>query len=251
MKIARSILLMSACATLFSGNLCADTVRVAVAANFREAITEIAARFEAQSSHQVDLIFGSTGKHYAQIINGAPFDLFFAADAARPQRLEQEGHCVPGTRFTYAIGRLVLWSPDEGMVDPEGKILGSRTFRHLAIANPRLAPYGRAAEESLLKLGLWDAVSDRIVTGENIAQAYQFVSSGNADLGLVAWSQLHRGGPPTEGSWWLVPEIYAPIRQQAVLLKPGKAAESFIAFVKGGESAVIIRAHGYTVTHDS
>ena len=251
MKRTVSILVLTLLATLAPDRLHADTIRVAAAANFRDAITAIAALYEEQSPHRVDLIFGSTGKQYAQIVNGAPFDLLFAADSERTRRLEQEGLGVAGSRFVYAVGRLVLWSADEHLVDPHGEILATDRFRRLAMANPRLAPYGRAAEETLRALGLWDSVSDRIVTGENIGQAYQFVKTGNADLGFVAWSQLHRGAAPTEGSWWLVPDLHAPIVQEAVLLKPGEAAESFLAFVRGREAAEIMRAHGYTAAHDS
>jgi molybdate transport system substrate-binding protein len=153
---------------------------------------------------------------------------------------------VPGSRFTYAVGRLVLWSPQAGYVDPGGKILERGDFRHLAIANPDLAPYGTAAREALQALGLWNQLGPRLVRGENIGQAFQFVSSGNAQLGLVAWSQLRRNDATIEGSYWLVPaRYYRPIKQQAVLLRDTVAARTFMSFIRSEESAKIIRAHGY------
>ena len=251
MKITRPILLAALLAALLPGVLRAESVRVAVASNFRDTLQQIAAEFERQSPHAVVLSSGSTGKHYAQIVNGAPFDLFFAADAERPAQLETENRCVKGSRFTYAIGRLVLWSPDEDRVDPEGAVLGRLEYRHLAIANPDLAPYGRAARETLQALGLWDRLRGKLVTGENIGQAYQFVKSGNAELGFVARSQLHRVGAAAGGSRWEVPEaLHQPIEQQAVLLRPGPAAESFLAFMRGEKALEIIRAHGYGVPDD-
>lgn len=226
-----------------------DQVRVAAASNFRVTLEEIGAEFEKQFAHDVVLIFGATGKHYAQIVHGAPFDLFFAADAERPERLDAEGLAVPGSRFTYAIGRLALWSTDEQRVDKDGRVISQGHYRHLAIANPELAPYGRAARETLQSLGLWETVSGRLVTGENIGQTFQFVASGNAELGLVAWSQLQGAG--MGGSWWLVPEtLHQPIEQQAVQLRPGAAAESFMAFVRSAKAVEIIRAHGYGVPDD-
>ena len=228
-----------------------DEIRVAAASNFRDALEEISVEFEKQSSHDVVLIFGATGKHYAQVVHGAPFDVFFAADTARPERLEKEGLAVAGSRFTYAIGRLALWSTNADLVDPEGRVIGQGEYRHLAVANPDLAPYGRAAKETLQSIGLWETVSRRLVTGENIGQAFQFVASGNAELGLVAWSQLQHGGPGTAGSWWLVPDtLHEPIEQQAVLLRPGPAAESFLAFVQSAKSLEILSAHGYGVPDD-
>jgi len=228
-----------------------DEIRVAAASNFRDALEQISVEFEKQSAHDVVLIFGATGKHYAQIVHGAPFDVFFAADTARPERLENEELAVPGTRFTYAIGRLVLWSTNEHLVDSEGRVIGQGNYRHLAIANPELAPYGRAAKEALQSLGLWETVSQSLVTGENIGQTFQFVASGNAELGLVAWSQLQHGNSGMGGSWWLVPDtLHKPIEQQAVLLKPGTAAESFLAFVRSAKSLEILSAHGYGVPDD-
>ena len=224
----------------------ADEMRIAVASNFKAAITAIARRFESETPHRVSLISGSTGKHYAQIHNGAPFDAFFAADIRRPELLEREGLALPGSRFTYALGKLVLWSPREGYVDPHGRILEDGGFRHLAIANPGFAPYGKAAGEVLLARGLWDALGGRLVRGENIGQAFQFVHSGNAELGFVAWSQLKRPGQPLEGSYWEVPKaLHSPIEQQAVLLKDSEAARAFLSFVRSGEGLGIIREYGY------
>ena len=222
-------------------------IRVAVASNFREAMLDIVARFEMKSGHKVTLIFGSTGKHYAQIRNGAPFDAFFAADRRRPELLENEGVAVLGSRFTYAVGQLVLWSPQAGYVDADGRVLGEKDFRHLAIANPQLAPYGRAAQEVLQAIGLWDALSGRVVRGENISQTFQFVISGNAELGFVAYSQVKHFAPSAEGSWWDVPQsLYEPVEQQALLLKDNEVARAFLAFVQSDEAREIIRGNGYT-----
>jgi molybdate transport system substrate-binding protein len=194
----------------------------------------------------VTLIFGSTGKHYAQIRNGAPFDAFFAADRRRPELLEEEGVALPGTRFTYALGKIVLWSPERGVVDPEARVLERGEFRHLAIANPKLAPYGKAAEEVLQARGVWARLRGRLVRGENVGQAFQFVKSGNAELGFVAYSQLKRANQPIEGSLWNVPRaLYTPIEQQAVLLKDSVAARGFLSFVRSDEALTIIGDYGY------
>lgn len=235
------------CAGLaFPQGLRADEIRVAVASNFRLAMEEAAALFERESDHRVTLIFGSTGKHYAQIINGAPFDAFFAADAERPRRLEREGRTVPGSRFTYAVGQVVLWSADESLVDEEGRVLADGQFRHLAIANPELAPYGAAARGALLALGLWERLQEKLVRGENIGQAFQFVVSGNAELGLVARSQLAAPGSAFGGSSWAPPRsLYPPIEQQAVLLRDSSAGRAFMAFMQGGRIAGILREYGY------
>ena len=226
---------------------CAE-IRVAVASNFRPAMETLQQAFESRTNHRLTLIFGSTGKHYAQIINGAPFDVFLAADVDHPQRLENEGVAMSGSRFTYAIGKLALWSPRPGYVDDQGRILEHGDFRHLAIANPRLAPYGLAAREVLQARGLWQRLSARLVRGENIAQTFQFVESGNAELGFVAWSQLERPDRPATGSFWLVPQqFYQPIEQQAVVLKTAKASQSLVHFMQSPEALKIIRDHGYAV----
>ena len=231
---------------LTPGLSCAEEIRVATASNFRQAMTELARQFEQSSGHRVMPIFGSTGKHFAQIVNGAPFDAYFAADAKRPKQLEEQGLTIPDSRFTYAIGRLVLWSPDAELVNPQGDVLKQQGFKRLAIANPRLAPYGLAARQTLENLGLWQNLAARLVRGENVAQAFLFVRSGNADLGLVAWSQIKNEGEPVEGSFWRVPEkLYAPIDQQAVLLKDNEATRSFMAFIRSNKAAKIIQNHGY------
>jgi len=223
-----------------------EQIRVAVASNFGAPMREIAGRFEANSAHDITLVLGSTGKHYAQILNGAPFDLFFAADAKRPQLLQKAGKGVTGTCFTYAIGRLVLWSSDAGLVDGQGNVLTSNRFERLAIANPRFAPYGLAAQQVLQSLGLWGLLESQLIRGENVAQTFQFVSSGNVELGFVAWSQIrgpeHRNG----GSHWLVPEtLHEPIEQQAILLRDGVAAREFVSFVRADEARQIMANHGY------
>jgi len=223
-----------------------DVVRVAVASNFTGAIEALAEQFEQTSEYEVTISFGSTGKHYAQILNGAPFDLFFAADAHRPRLLEPEGVAVAGSRMTYAMGRLVLWSPMPDLVDSEGMILERGDFEHLAIANPDLAPYGLAAMEVLEGRGLWVDLQSRIVRGENVGQAYQYVHSGNAELGFVAYSQVMRPGAAIEGSYWEVPiSLYSPIEQQVVLLVESVAARAFLDFVRSDEGLDIIRGYGY------
>jgi molybdate transport system substrate-binding protein len=241
-------LLVATTALFVANQAIASEIRVAVASNFTSAMTTIANQFEAEMGYRIRLSFSSTGKHYAQIINGAPFDAFFAADIRRPELLEQEGLAVPGSRFTYAVGKLVLWSPKPGYVDQQGSVLAHSEFRHLAIANPLLAPYGVAAREVLQARGLWDDLEGRLVRGENIGQAFQFVASGNAELGFVAWSQLKRPGRVAEGSVWKVPQsLYSPIEQQAVLLKDKETARAFILFVRSAAAIRIIRDHGYEV----
>ncbi|WP_242521758.1 molybdate ABC transporter substrate-binding protein [Motiliproteus sp. SC1-56] len=221
----------------------AAETRVAVASNFTTTAKALAADFERRTGHRVRISFGSTGKLYTQIYNGAPFDVFLAADAARPARAEREGLAVPGTRFTYARGKLALWSTDDA---PEQR-LRQGAYQRLAIANPKTAPYGAAATRLLEQLGL-AALRDRLVMGENIAQTYQFVATGNADLGLIAVSQLDRARP---GHHWLVPEsLYPPIPQQAVLLKQGersRAARAFLDYLDQPPAQAIIAGYGYGV----
>lgn len=232
---------------LFLHQAQADEVTVAVAANFAAAMEKIAARFEARSGQRVIAIFGSTGALYTQIRNGAPFDVLLAADKRRPRLLERNGGAVPGTRFTYATGRLVLWSAREGYVDAKGAILKTGSFAHLAMANPKAAPYGAAAEQVLRSMGLLERLRPRIVQGDNIAQTDQFVATGNAQLGFVALSEVKGSA----GSQWLVPQrLYRPIEQQAVLLKRGRhnaAAQVFVDYLKGPEARAIIRDLGYDV----
>ncbi|MDD3449969.1 MAG: molybdate ABC transporter substrate-binding protein [Gammaproteobacteria bacterium] len=227
----------------------AGEVSVAVAANFKATLEEVGAAFTRATGHQVLASSGSTGKLYTQITQGAPFAVLLAADSARPERLEREGHAVAGSRFTYAVGRLVLWSPDPDRVDAEGAVLRDPGLQRLAIANPRSAPYGAAAQEVLEGLGLWDALQPRLVRGENIGQTFQFVASGNAPLGFVALAQVRAGGQP--GSQWLVPQaLHAPIEQQAVLLGSGAnnpAARAFLDYLRGPEAVAIIERYGYDV----
>jgi molybdate transport system substrate-binding protein len=227
----------------------AGEVSVAVAANFTAPMQEIAASFEKDTGHKAVPSSGSTGQLYTQIKNGAPFGVFLAADDATPAKLEQEGGIVAGSRFTYAIGTLVLWSAKDGFVDDKGEVLKKGGFAHLSVADPAKAPYGAAAVETLKKLGLFDALSEKIVTGNNIAQAHQFVSTGNAELGFVALSQVFKEGKLTGGSAWIVPaELYAPILQDAVLLTSAKdnaAAAALLKYLREPKAAAIIKSYGY------
>ncbi|MGQ3018785.1 molybdate ABC transporter substrate-binding protein [Phenylobacterium sp.] len=226
----------------------AAETRIAVAANFAEPAQEIAARFEATTGHRAVLSFGSSGQFFAQIANGAPFDVFLSADAERPIKVEADGLSVRGSRFTYATGRLVLWSRTPGLVDGGGAILARGGFDKLALADPKTAPYGLAAVETLRRLGLSDQLSPRLVTGTSITQAYQFTDTGAAELGFVALSQVVGHD---RGSRWIVPATHhSPIAQQAVLLKRGAdnaAARAFMVFLKGPEARAIIRRYGYEV----
>ncbi|MDR1661014.1 MAG: molybdate ABC transporter substrate-binding protein [Azoarcus sp.] len=227
----------------------AGEVSVAVAANFTAPMQEIAAEFEKDTGHKAVPSFGSTGQLYTQIKNGAPFDVFLAADDATPAKLEKEGGTVAGSRFTYAIGTLVLWSAKEGFVDGQGEVLKKGGFAHLSVADPAKAPYGAAAVETLKKLGLHEALSAKIVTGNNIAQAHQFVSTGNAELGFVALSQVFKAGKLTSGSAWIVPEnLYEPILQDAALLTSAKdnaAAAALLKYLRDSKAAAIIKSYGY------
>jgi molybdate transport system substrate-binding protein len=228
----------------------ADEIQVAVAANFSAAARTIAARFEQDTGHVVKLSFGATGLFRAQIEAGAPFDVLVAADQATPGKLVAEGLAVAATLRTYAIGTLVLWSADPALVDAGGDVLKSIRWKHLAVADARLAPYGRASREALAALGLTDAVQSRIVTAESIGQAYQFVRTGNAELGFVALGQVQPpDGSPVPGSMWLVPDnLYAPIRQDAVVLaasRVGKAAAEFVDYLASDKARAVIKARGY------
>ena len=229
----------------------ADTVPVAVAANFSAPMQRIAADFERETGHKALVSIGATGKFYAQIRNGAPFAVLLSADEATPARLEAEGAAVAGTRFAYAIGQLVLWSARPGFVDAAGDVLRKGDFRHLAIANPKTAPYGAAAVQTLEALKLNDALAPRFVQGENIAQTQQFVATGNAELGFVALSQVWRDGRIAEGSGWIVPAgMHAPIRQDAVLLAPGRdrpAALALLRYLRGAAARGVIRSFGYAL----
>ena len=248
MRRISQLLFALVAALVLAGPAFAAEVKIAVAANFTEPAKEIAARFKARTGHDATLSFGSSGQFYTQIAHGAPFEVFLSADAERPLKAEREGLAAPRTRFTYAVGQLVLYSKTPGLVDGAGAVLATGRFNKLAIADPASAPYGAAAVQTLRKLGVYAAVKPRIVTGGSIAQAYQFVATGAADLGFVALSQVI--GEPG-GSRWIVPAAdHAPIDQQAVLLKTGKdnpAAKAFLAFLKGPAAAAIIRKYGYEV----
>ncbi|MDR1063316.1 MAG: molybdate ABC transporter substrate-binding protein [Azoarcus sp.] len=227
----------------------AGEVAVAVAANFTAPMQEIVAEFAKDTGHKAVPSFGSTGQFYTQIKNGAPFGVFLAADDTTPAKLEQEGGTVAGSRFTYAIGTLVLWSAQKGFVDDEGIVLEKNNFAHLSIADPVKAPYGTAAVETLKKLGLYERLSAKIVTGNNIAQAHQFISTGNAELGFVALSQVYKAGKLTSGSAWIVPaKLYEPILQDAVLLanaRDNDAAIALLKYLREPKAAAIIKSYGY------
>lgn len=227
----------------------ADEVQVAVAANFTAPIQAIAADFEKDTGHKLVTSFGATGQFYTQIKNGAPFEVFLSADDTTTLKLEAEGETVKGSRFTYAVGTLALWSAKEGYVDTKGKTLSDNQYQHLSIANPKTAPYGLAATQVLARLGLTDKVRDKIVEGQNITQAYQFVSTGNAELGFVALSQIYKDGKVTSGSAWVVPaNMHDPIKQDAVILNKGKdsaAAKALVDYLKGPKAAAVIKSYGY------
>jgi molybdate transport system substrate-binding protein len=227
----------------------ADEVQVAVAANFAAPMAKIAAAFTEKTGDKVQLAVGSTGKFYAQIRNGAPFEILLAADSRTPERLEDDGMSVQGQRFTYATGRLVLYSTHPGLVDDQGAVLKSTRFQYLALANPQTAPYGAAAVEVLKGMGIWESIQGRIVQGDSIAQAYEFVATGNADLGFVALSQLQTPEGLKSGSSWLVPRsFHRPIRQDAILLNAGAnrpAARALFAFLRSEEAKAVIRSYGY------
>ena len=234
---------------LISLQASAGEVSAAVASNFSAPMQQIVKLFQKESGHTVKLSFGSTGKFYAQIKDGAPFDVFVAADSATPQRLEDEGMTVAGSRFVYALGKLVLWSAQPGYVDAHGVVLRNGNYDKLAIADPVLAPYGMAAKQMLEASKLWHIVRHKLVTGENITQSWQFAATGNAELAFVAVSQIMRDGKVNAGSWWLVPQyMYSPIRQSAVLLSGAKdraAAQAFLDFLKGEKAEAVTRSFGY------
>jgi molybdate transport system substrate-binding protein len=229
----------------------AAEVSVAVAANFTAPMQKIASAFAQDTKHRAALAFGSTGQFYAQIRNGAPFHMLLSADDETPARLEKEGLAVAGTRYTYAIGKLVLWSTQPGFVDDKGEVLRSGIFERIALANPKLAPYGAATVETLTKLGLLQRLQPRFVQGENIAQTYQFVATGNAQLGFLALSQVQTDGRVARGSAWLVPShLHQPIRQDAVMLLPGKdqpAAVALTSYLRADKARDIIRSYGYDI----
>jgi molybdate transport system substrate-binding protein len=239
-----------ALAMAVGGAAAAGEAQVAVAANFASPARRLAEEFAQRTGHRLVISSGSTGKFYAQIRSGAPFDVLLSADDQTPRRMEQENLSVSGSRFTYALGKLVLWSAKPGMVDNDGEVLRKAAFKRIAIANPRLAPYGAAAQQTMERLGVWVALQGRLVQGENIAQAFQFVSSGNAELGFVALSQiLEEERKGSAGSHWLVPQsLYSPIRQDAVLLSRAAgnpAARALLDYVRSGPARDLIRTYGY------
>jgi molybdate transport system substrate-binding protein len=243
-RLASAVLALTAFAAAAAAR--AAEVQVAVAANFADPAKEIAAGFERKTGAHVALSIGSSGQFYAQIARGAPFEVFLSADAERPRRAEAEGFAVQGTRFTYAIGRLVLYSRTPGLVDPRGEVLRGGRFDKLAIADPAAAPYGAAAVQTLTRMGLYDRLQPRLVQGASIGQTYGFVETGAADLGFVALSQVIG---VAGGSRWLVPQaLYDPIEQDAVLLKPGEEGARVgivLAYLKGPEAQAVIRRYGY------
>ncbi|MFY9991792.1 MAG: molybdate ABC transporter substrate-binding protein [Rhodoplanes sp.] len=249
MRIAGSLRLavIAIIAAVVGGNAHAGETNVAVAANFTDAAKEIAATFKAKTGHQAVLSFGSSGQLYTQITQDAPFQIMLSADDERPTKLVADGLAVADSRFTYAIGKLALWSKTKDYVKGE-ETLKAGAFAKLAIANPTAAPYGAAAIDTLKALKLYEALQPKIVQGNNIAQTFQFIDTGNAELGFVALSQL--AGEPA-GSRWVVPQtLYTPIRQDAVLLKKGagnEAAAAFLAFLKGPEARAIIEKFGYGI----
>lgn len=227
----------------------AGEVNVVVAANFAAPMEQIVAAFQKESGHAVKVSLGSSGKLYAQIKGGAPFDVLLSADEAIPKRLLQEKLAVEGSRFVYARGALVLWSAQPDLVDAKGAVLNKGNFNKLAIADPRLAPYGMAARETLEKLTMWNSIQGKLVKGESITQTYQFAATENAELAFIALSQVMRGGKLTEGSSWIVPQqLYTPLKQSAVLLSGAKdqaAAQAFLAFLKSEKTVAILRSFGY------
>lgn len=250
-SILRFPALLALVTLLVFGKAHADDVTIAVAANFTAPIKHIAAQFEKETGHRVIASFGSTGQLYAQIRNGAPFEVFFSADSATPIKLVAENAAVGASRFTYALGKLVLWSAKPGFVDEDAGVLKRGIFDKIAIANPKLAPYGAAAIETLRALGLHDTLQPKFVTGENISQTFQFAATGNAQLGFVALSQVMKDGKIASGSGWIVdPKLHTPIRQDAVLLNKGRgrpAAEALMKYIRGDKARAIIRSYGYDV----
>ncbi len=250
MKPTRLMSCLLVCLAGAASSVRADEISVAVAANFTAPMQAIAAGFEKETGHKVLAAYGATGKFYAQIRNGAPFEVLLTADEETPARLIKESSAVAGSQFTYAIGKLVLWSAKPAIVDGAGAVLKAGGFNHLAIANPKLAPYGAAAVEVMKGLGVYASVQPKIVTGESIAQTHQFISTGNALLGFVALSQVLKDGK-IDGSSWIVPAtLYAPIRQDAVILEKGKgkpAAEALMKYLKSDKARAIIQSFGYAL----
>lgn len=247
-RIARlaAVLYVTAMATAVQ----AGEISVAVAANFTDATRDIVPLFEKATGHKVKVSFGSTGKLYAQIEHGAPFEVFLAADTRRPKKAESEGLAVVGSRFTYAMGKLALWSPKAAAFDDAETFLKSGTFNHVAMANPKTAPYGMAAQQVMEHIGVWKQLQPKLVRGDSIAQTFQFTATGNAEVGFVALSQVN-AWKKSKGTQWTIPQdYYTPIEQQAVLLKKGAdntAARAFLDFLKGDDAQAVITGYGYGV----
>ena len=246
-----NILLLAGGALSNVSHAYAGECQVAVAANFAEPIKAIAVVFEKTTGHKLLVTLGATGKLYAQIKNGAPFDMLLSADSKTPELLEKEGLAQPGSRFTYATGKLVLWSADAKGVDAKGDVLKNGQFRKFAYATPKLAPYGAAAEQVIDKLGLTSALTSKLVQGESIGQTFNFVQTGNAELGFVALSQVLEGGKLKNGSMWLIPQqLYTPIQQDAVVLKRAAnndAAQALVKLLKSPNIKDLIRSYGYDI----
>ena len=247
----KALTLIVVCQFFFLNEAIADEIKIAVASNFYPTMKELVTHFESitpnsDTTNNIVLISGSSGKHYAQILNGAPFDLFFSADKLRPNMLEKEEVFNNQSRFTYALGKLALWSPFNEYVDSDGQVLYNDDFRFLAIANPKIAHYGIASKETLTSMNLWQDMEEKLVRGENIAQTFQFAKSGNAKLGFVSYSQILNLNSSSEGSYWLIPQVmYQPIEQQAILLKDSSLGKDFLSFIKSNEALDIIKRNGY------
>lgn len=251
MRLLLSALPVLLCATLVQGAAHAAEAQVAVAANFAEPMKAIAAVLQKTTGHTLKISTGASGAFYTQIKNGAPFDVFLSADNERPEMLEKDGLAQPGTRFTYATGRLVLWSVKAGRVDGQGAVLNAPDLGKVAYANPKTAPYGAAAVQVLNRLGLTNALAPKLVQGESIGQTFNFVKTGNADVGFVAMSQVLDGGKLKEGSMWVIPGAnHDPIRQDAVLLKRGagnEAAQALLKLLQSPNIKDLIRSYGYEI----
>jgi molybdate transport system substrate-binding protein len=250
-SILKSIVLIFFVSGISHSLAYADEANIAVAANFTGVTKKLVPLFEKATGHQLKVSFGSTGKLYAQIQHGAPFDVFLAADTKRPIKAEQQGLSVPGSRFVYAQGQLALWSASHALFESGDKYLVAGNFKHVALANPKTAPYGSAAVQVMQQLGLYSTLKAKLVQGDSIAQTFQFVATGNAEIGFIAYSQI-KGWQGAAGSHWLIPaEYYDPIAQAAVLLKKGKsntAAKDFLKFLQFDPAALmLIREFGYRV----
>jgi len=246
----KKAMLFAGVALMLSARLHAEEISVAVAANFTDATRDIVPLFEKASGHKLKVSFGSTGKLYSQIENGAPFEVFLAADSKRPAKAESAGLAVAGSRFTYAMGKLALWSSQAGKFSDGEAYLKQGAFTRAAIANPKTAPYGMAAQQVMEHLGVWNKLQHKMVRGDSIAQTFQFAATGNAEVGFVALSQV-KAWKEGKGSVWMIPQAYyAPIEQQAVLLKKGEASEAakaFLEFLTGSEARKVITDYGYSV----